>query len=137
MQLTKGCEYAIRGLAYLANEGGDEPVLLSRIAEVTDVPRNYLANLFQQLARLGLVHSHRGAKRGYSLARPAKETTLREIVEAVDGPVVISTCGSNGAACTDEHACALTHVWDTVRRDVLKRLEKVTLRDLRKSCFLS
>jgi Rrf2 family protein len=95
MQLTRGCEYAIRGLVFLAKEDREDPILLADIAEKIGAPTNYLSNIFQILSRLGLVTSHRGAKRGYTLARAPGEINLREVVEGMEGQLA-SRVGRDG-----------------------------------------
>lgn len=137
MQLTRGCEYAIRGLVYLAMQKQGEPVLLADIANGIGAPANYLSNIFQNLVRLGLVTSHFGAKRGYTLTRPASEINLREIVEGLEGPITISSCTMMSTPmCAQEGDCSLGSVWQDIQETITKKLEKATLSRLTGSCFL-
>ena len=136
MQLTRGCEYAIRGLVYLAMQKGDDPVLLADIAHAIEAPTNYLSNIFQILTRLGLVSSHRGAKRGYTLARDAAEINLREVVEGMEGPITISSCTMDRGWCDHEETCTMNMVWSDIQATVTKKLEEATLERLIGACFL-
>ena len=136
MQLTRGCEYAIRGLTYLAMQEPDEPVLLADIAKSIGAPNNYLSNIFQILSRLGLVSSHRGAKRGYTLARNPAEINLREVVEGMEGPITISSCNMDRGWCEHEQDCSMFKVWDDLQSTITRKLEEATLDNLTGACFM-
>ena len=136
MQLTRGCEYAIRGLVFLAKENRDNPVLLADIATSIGAPTNYLSNIFQVLSRLGLVASHRGARRGYTLARDPSKINLREVVEGMEGPISISSCNMDRGWCDPEKECAMFNFWDELQGTITKLLEKATLDQLTGACFM-
>ena len=136
MQLTRGCEYAIRGLVYLAMQKGEDPVLLADIAHAIEAPTNYLSNIFQILSRLGLVASHRGAKRGYTLARSPSEINLREIVEGMEGPITISSCNMDRGWCDPDQDCSMFTLWNDIQETVTKKLEKATLSKISGACFM-
>ncbi len=136
MQLTRGCEYAIRGLVYLAKAPAGEPVLLADIAKGIGAPTNYLSNLFQVLTRLGLVASHRGAKRGYTLSRLPKDINMREIVEGLEGPITISACTMDRGWCDHERDCAMYLLWNGIQESIVKRLEETNLATLTNACFM-
>ena len=136
MQLTRGCEYAIRGLVFLSMQEEPEPILLADIAKSIGAPTNYLSNIFQILARLGLVASHRGAKRGYTLARDPNEINLREVVEGMEGPISISSCTLDRGWCEREEGCTMYNLWEKLQGLITSRLEQATLATLTGSCFL-
>jgi Rrf2 family protein len=136
MQLTRGCEYAIRALVYLTMRRDDEPILLADIAEGIGAPPNYLSNIFQILSRLDLVRSHRGAKRGYSLAQSPDEISLRQVVEGIEGPISISTCNMDTGWCDKEDSCSLFGVWEDIQQTITKKLDDATLSTLTGACFL-
>lgn len=80
-------QYAVCGSFDLAYSGGDEPVGVREIAERQLIPVRYLEQIFGRLRRAGIVNSKRGPGGGFTLARPAADITLCEIVEAVEGPL--------------------------------------------------
>jgi Rrf2 family protein len=135
MQLTRGCEYAIRGLTFLAMGKGEDPILLADIASGIGAPTNYLSNIFQVLTRLGLVTSHRGAKRGYTLARSPAEINIREIVEGMEGPISISSCTMDRGWCDHEQDCSMFKLWSGVQNAITDHLEQTSLSDLTTACF--
>jgi len=133
VQLTRGTEYAIMGLSYLAMRNG-EPVLLSTIADAIGAPANYLSQVFQSLTRVGLVNSHRGARRGYTLARPATEINLRHIIEGFEGPIVLASTGSDRKWCGDNGACSFYERLERIQVTIARELEEASLARLVRTC---
>jgi Rrf2 family protein len=88
MHLSLRVQYAICGVFDLAYHGHGGPVQIRVISERQQIPARYLEQIFQRLRRAKLVTSKRGPGGGYSLARPASEITLREVVEAIAGGLV-------------------------------------------------
>ena len=86
MRFSLQAQYAISGLFDLAYNGRGEPIQVRVIGERQGIPTRYLEQIFQRMRRAHLVHGKRGPGGGYVLARPAAEISLREIVEAVEGP---------------------------------------------------
>jgi Rrf2 family protein len=91
MHLNRGVEYGIEGLMYLARAGGDRTTLLREVSRATAIPETFLAKIFQRLVRSGLIRSRRGFRGGFHLARPANQITLREVIEALQGPLAPPT----------------------------------------------
>ncbi len=87
MRLSLQAQYAICGVFDLAYNGHGEPIQVRVIGERQGIPARYLEQIFQRLRRGGLVRSKRGPGGGYTLAREPEAITLRQIVEAVEGPL--------------------------------------------------
>jgi Rrf2 family transcriptional regulator, cysteine metabolism repressor len=86
ISVTSKSRYAVVALAELARSGS-EPIPIGQIAERRGMPVQFLEQLFSTLRRAGILTSHRGAKGGYTLARPPEEITVLEVVQALDGVV--------------------------------------------------
>jgi len=132
MELTRKGEYAIRGIVYLASRPADQVCLLSDIAAAVDVPPTFLAKIFQQFSKIGLVKSYRGTGGGFILGRTADKITLLDVVEAVEGPIIPNRCVENGIDCDRSASCSVHPVWVNVQSQVRGILEKVTLEELAK-----
>jgi Rrf2 family protein len=130
MELTRKGEYAIRGVIYLAQQPQGKVSLVSDIAEATQVPASFLAKIFQSFAKLGIVNSSRGTGGGFTIGRPASQITLREVVEAVEGPIMPNRCLLGGASCDRAHSCNVHPVWRRVQTQVVDILESVTIAEL-------
>lgn len=87
MQLSRRVQYALYGMFDLAYNGAGEPVHVRRIGERQRIPEAFLEQIFQHLRRAGLVAGKRGPGGGFVLARPAAEISLREVIEALEGPI--------------------------------------------------
>ena len=87
LAITSKSPYAVRALAELARSGGAAPVPIGEIARRRDIPVQFLESLFVALRRGGILQSQRGVKGGYTLARPADEITVLEVVQSLDGKV--------------------------------------------------
>ena len=130
MELTRKGEYAIRGIVYLASRPGDKVCLLSEIAVAVDVPQTFLAKIFQQFSKIGLVRSYRGTGGGFVLGRTPDKITLLEVVEAVEGPIMPNRCVTGEGECNRTLSCKVHPVWVNVQSKVRSILAEVTLQEL-------
>ena len=129
MRLELGSEgrYALRALLYLARTG--ERVPAQRISAEANVPRRLLARILATLAGAGLVRSEQGRGGGSRLARSADQITLREAVEAVEGPFGVTRCIMADRACGQGAPCALHEAWEEGQRAILEYLGNQTLEE--------
>ena len=132
MRLSTKGRYAVMAMADLAKRGGGErAVTLGDIAARQEISLSYLEQLFARLRRGGLVSSVRGPGGGYRLARGAGETSIAEIVLAVDEPLHATRCGNTGRGCMPGGETCLTHaLWDELGRHIHAFLAGVTLADV-------
>lgn len=130
MELTRKGEYAIRGIIHLAQLPPGKVALISEIAEATDVPQTFLAKILQSFAKIGIVQSFRGAGGGFMLGRSASRITLREVVEAVEGPILPNRCLIGSGICERDSTCGVHPVWRQVQQRVVEILDGVTIEDL-------
>ncbi len=82
--ISQTAEYALRAMVYLATTQASTAQTLSQIADATQVPQSYLSKVLQSLSRAGLVQSQRGAGGGFALTKAPQETSIYEVVQAVD-----------------------------------------------------
>src|SRR5215204_2077842 len=129
-------EYGVRVMAHLAKHDGERPISLATIADAEGLPLAYLEHLVQRLRRAELVESRRGAQGGYSLARPAEEITMAEVVAALEGeiaPIECITADADGAvvcAREGETPCPTKLLWTRVQGSIVRTLNDMTLADL-------
>jgi len=84
ISVTSKSRYAVVAMAELARSG-DRPVPIAHVAERRQMPVQFLEQLFSTLRRDGLLHSQRGVKGGYTLARPPEQINVLEVVQSLDG----------------------------------------------------
>ncbi len=102
MRLTSLADYAVVMMAAAARHGVGERLSATSLAQETGVPLPTAQKLTGKLAAAGLLRSARGTAGGVALARGAEAISLADIIEAVEGPIAMTTC-------VDEtrHDCAL------------------------------
>ena len=127
LELSSEGRYALRALLYMAWIG--ERVTAQRISAEAHVPRRLLARILAKLSHARLVESEQGRGGGSRLARPATEITLREAVEAVEGPFGVTRCILAERACGEGAPCALHEAWEEGQRAILQYLDTQTLED--------
>jgi len=130
MRLTRGSDYAMRGMIYLAKQPRGQICLVSDVAQAQGVPESYLAKIFQDLSRSGLVVSHRGAKGGFALARDPDRITLRQVIEAVEGPIALSPCLDERVGCELSEVCEVHLVLAEAQAQLLRVLDGAALQDV-------
>jgi Rrf2 family iron-sulfur cluster assembly transcriptional regulator len=133
MRLSTKGRYAVMAMADLARRQ-DEPcraVALADIANRQEISLSYLEQLFARLRRKGLVQSARGPGGGYRLSRTAAETTIADIVHAVDEPLRATRCAEQGKGCMLKGERCLTHdLWEHLGDRIEDYLASVSLADV-------
>ena len=125
LELSSEGRYALRALVYLARLG--EQATADRISVEARIPRRLLARILANLSRAGLVESGQGRGGGSRLARPAAEITLRDAVEAAEGPFGVTRCIMHNRACGEGTLCALHAAWERGQQAILEYLDNQTL----------
>lgn len=123
MQITRQADYAIRAVLHVAKLGPNQRAATRHIAEDQHIPPSFLAKIISQLSIAGLLQTSRGARGGVMLAKGADEISLLEVVEAIDGPIMLNECVSDEKACHFGEDCPLRPVWCNAQDDVIKRLK--------------
>jgi Rrf2 family protein len=87
MKMNRTAEYGLTAAGYMAEHADEGWVRANTIAEEYGIPMFYLIKIMQQMIKANILRSKRGPGGGFALARPAKEITLLEIIEAAGGPI--------------------------------------------------
>ncbi len=132
MRLSQKGEYGLLALLELAGQHGRGPLQSAAIAAARGIPAQYLQQILLGLSRSGLVRSERGPRGGHILARLPEEITLRQAVEALEGPIAAAGCRGPGAqpGCPQLDRCVLAPVWRQVDEATQAVLDSVTLAGL-------
>lgn len=132
MKLSTKGQYALHAMIFLARRAKEGPQTLKTIAE-DGLPEQYLEQLLGQLRRDGLVSTVRGAQGGYSLARPAGQITVAQIIESTEGPINLSQCAGDDPCCPRADACATRDVWRYLTDNIQTLMQGITLQDVLKN----
>ena len=133
MQLSTKGRYAVMAMTDLAKQTDEKAVSLADIAARQEISLSYLEQLFARLRRGGLVKSVRGPGGGYRLAKPAHETSVADIVLAVNEPLRATRCAGQGSpkGCMLGGERCLTHnLWEQMGQQIHNYLAGVSLDDV-------
>ncbi|BAT72384.1 BadM/Rrf2 family transcriptional regulator [Thermosulfidibacter takaii ABI70S6] len=126
---TKG-RYGLRAMIEIGKAYGKGFMLLREIAKRQGISEKYLSHIIPQLRNHGLIKASRGAHGGYTLAKPPEKISLREIIEALEGPIFLVECVGAPDVCDMSSNCETRKLWKRLSESLLKELENITLADL-------
>lgn len=131
MLLSQTTRYALQAAVLLAERhDADVAVSVAEMAQVLDIPRNYLSKTLHQLARNGILTSERGPKGGFRLATAPDRIRLAEIVEPVEPGFSERHCLLGRATCSDDDPCPAHGEWREVSGKFTRFLEETSLAQL-------
>ncbi len=126
MQITRQADYAVRAVLYLARLGDERRAATSQIAQEQQIPPSFLAKIVSQLSVAGLLQTSRGARGGVSLAKDPERISLLEVVEAIDGPILLNECVSASGVCIFGDECPMRPVWCDAQAELVEKLRTTT-----------
>lgn len=129
MRLSNLADYAIVTMSAAARHCGGARVSAGELALETGLPAPTVQKVVSKLTAAGLLRGLRGAGGGLQLARPAAAITLADIVEAVEGPILLTPC-AGGGECGFDHHCAVRPHWPIVNAALRGALAGINLDQL-------
>lgn len=127
---TKG-DYGLRALIELAHRYGDgKPTQSGEVAARQAIPESYLEQLLATLRRAGFLRSVRGPQGGHSLARPPEQILVSDVIESLEGPIMVVDCLDETNGCAKDGGCAQSEMWAAVRDAIIGVLSNTTIADL-------
>jgi len=127
MQITRQADYAVRAVLYLSHLGPEQRAATSQIAQEQRIPPSFLAKIVSQLSVAGILQTSRGARGGVSLARTPDQISILEVVEAIDGPILLNECVTDhGGTCPFGESCPMQAVWCDAQHELVSRLKSTS-----------
>lgn len=131
MRLSSMADYAVVTMSAAARHCGGARTSAAELAKETGLPVPTVQKVVSLLSRAGLLRSIRGAGGGLQLGRPAAAITLADIVEAVEGPIALTSCVEHGKHdCALEGSCCVQPHWALVNETMRGALAGVPLTQL-------
>ncbi len=130
LRLTAAADYAIRAMIHIACVPEGAPAMGNDVARMQGIPASFMAKILRRLVRAGLLRSSRGAHGGFFLARLATEVNLLDVVEAIEGPLTLTTCSNEPGGCQWAPDCPASSVWFTVQERMAEVLRGATLEEM-------
>ena len=131
LRITKESDYAIMLLVHLADAPAGRILTAREIAEQTGLPLPMVGKILRGLVREGVLNSHRGVAGGYSFDRSATDTSVAEVIRAVEGPISMVQCGAEPGACDQEASCPTRPNWAQISRAIESTLEQIPISSMR------
>lgn len=133
MQFNQATDYAFRVIIHLADFPEGEIVKSQNIAEVQNIPAGFLQKIMRSLTQGGIVKSYRGIDGGFSLAKPAEQISLLDVITIMEGPVDLQRCLKENSACSRGAApqCGVHAALSVIQQDFTQALGNVNFASLK------
>ncbi len=129
MKINRATDYGVRLMVYLA--GCPEKVVSrAEASRKLAIPAEFLAKIAQTLARAGFIEIRQGRTGGYRLTKDPAKVTLLEVVEALEGDLLLNVCVTRPEACQFSTRCKVHLVWEAARKGLRDLLDSIYLTDL-------
>lgn len=126
--ITKKTDYAIRALIELNN--ADKPLSVNYMIRKLSIPKAFLRNILQTLAKENILHSTKGIGGGFVLAKSAKKIYLTDIIKIFQGPIKLNKCLFRKKICPHKNTCPLREKIKDIENYALKQLSSTTIKTL-------
>ncbi len=127
---SKTCEYGIKAMIFVAQKSKDgSRVGIKEIAKGTAAPEHFIAKIMQELSRKKLVHSIKGPNGGFYMDTSDLQTSLADIVTALDGNGIYSECVLGLKTCNEKKPCPVHDQYRDIKKNLLKMIEENTIGD--------
>ncbi len=131
LRITKLTDYAVIVLSGMVDAQPVTSHTARDLSEKTKIPQPTVSKVLKVLARRGLVRSERGKNGGYRLSRGPETITVAEVIDAVEGPIAVTECSSEGRGCCElEGHCPTETNWVRINDAIKQALRGVTLADM-------
>jgi Rrf2 family protein len=136
LRINRRTDYAIRVMLALAKRPEAARVSTQTIQAEMQVPRAFLQRIIADLSKKSLLRTFPGPNGGLQLARTSQSITLRDVYEAVEGPLLISECLASRGACPLDSTCPVHPCWKRLQEMIVRELEAINLEQLGRDAHL-
>jgi Rrf2 family protein len=130
LKLTKKADYGLIAMRHLAQHLDVGACSAKDLADLYDLPQEALAKILQGLTKAGLLVSQHGTNGGYVLARDPRTITVFEVIQAIEGPLFITSCSTTEHDCDQSSRCTVREPLRKVSRSIEEVLSQLTIWDL-------
>ena len=132
MLLSKSCVYGLRASIYLASKKDDTFISIKEMSAGLNISFHFLTKILQQLTSANLMESYKGPNGGIKLTKKGRDSTLLDMVIAIDGPELFTQCALGLPGCGSDAPCPLHESWIDTRASIQGMLERTTLDQIAK-----
>jgi len=131
LKLTKKADYGLMAMKHLAEHSPDGSCSAKDISAAYGIPQEALAKILQRLAKAGLLHSQHGINGGYTLARESNRISAFEVIQAIDGPLFITSCITVRGECDQTDRCTIREPLRKVNQSIEEVLRRITISQMK------
>jgi Rrf2 family protein len=131
LKLTKKADYALMAMKHLAERANVGSLSAKDVADAYGIPPEALAKILQRLAKAGLLQSQHGTNGGYTLGRPAHTISAFEVIQAIDGPLFITSCVTVRGECDQSDRCNIREPLRKVNESIEAVLKRIKISHMR------
>jgi len=130
LKLTKKSDYGLIALVHLTVDAKRKSATAKEISEAHHIPLPLLSKVLQVLARNQILTSEQGTKGGYRLARDPRTISALEVIRAIDGPVLLTSCFHEAGGCDQFQTCTVKAPLQKVHEGILRLLDSITILEM-------
>lgn len=130
LKLTKKADYGLIALRHLTVYSDREAASAKEMAEKYGIPLPLLSKILQKLTREGMLQSLAGTNGGYRLARDPEKISALEVIRAIDGPIILTSCFTAHGECDQSEKCTVREPLRRVHEGIVNLLRTITISDL-------
>ena len=132
LKRNRQTDYAVRVVLSLAKHGEGVRISSAEIQREMLIPKSFMTRIVAQLAHHGLINTYPGRDGGLTLPRPASKITLKDVVEAFEGPILLSECmqAKGEDDCPFLSNCPVRSKWGRVQVAMMREMASITMEDL-------
>lgn len=130
LKLTKKADYGLIALRHLAVNVRDSSASAKEIADTYHIPLPLLSKVLQKMARTGFLRSEHGTNGGYRLARDPRTISALDVIKAIDGPIILTSCFTEQGECGQSQRCTVREPLRKVHESILGLLAGITVYDM-------
>jgi len=130
LRLSKKTDYALLAMRHLAANADRGAVSARELAEAYDIPPELLAKVLQKLVRGRLLESQQGLRGGYALARPASSMSVADVIQAIDGPLMVTACSEDDHSCGQYAKCNIRDPLWRIKDRIVEALASTSVAEL-------
>ena len=132
LKINRQTDYAVRVVLALAKHDEGSRLSSAEIQREMLIPKSFMTRIVAQLAHHGLINTFPGRDGGLTLPRPASKITLKDVVEAFEGPILLSECmqAKGEDDCPFLSNCPVRSKWGRVQVAMMREMASITMEDL-------
>ena len=131
LRLSKKADYGLMAVNHLAQHYGEAAASAKDIAQAYGIPAGLMAKVLQRLARKGLLNSQQGPAGGYTLSRPPEFISALDVISAIDGPVMITSCSTHRGECFQTPLCTVKEPLHRVNERIVNALSSLSVAQMK------